>query len=664
VTVEQETEQQTVEQEARPATFDDLKLSPEILEAIEQMGWTAPTEVQVKAIPPAREGHDLQVQSRTGSGKTAAFAIPFAEGLVKAQPAVPQALILCPTRELALQVADECGRIVSKTALRVTAIYGGAAMGPQISALHEGTHIVAGTPGRVLDHIRRGNFKTDAIRVLVLDECDEMLSMGFLEEITSILDTLPPERQTMLFSATIPDEIQHMADRYLKDPVRLHLSEDFIGVREIQHIYYLISGGDRTADLLRVLHYEEPTLALIFCNTREDTAVVADYLRGQGFKAEGISSDLTQAERERVMRHMREGELRFLVATDIAARGIDLSDLSHVINYTFPDSADVYVHRTGRTGRAGKSGIAVSLVAPREIGSFYYLKLIHKIFPEERHLPSVEEIASRREGDRFTHLLKLMEGKRASEEMRGLARRVWSTVDGERVIAMALAHVLSEPGEIFADVKPAAPVPARSEARESSDGERRPRESRDSRDRPRGAREGRDRPRGGRDSREGQSRENDRDGRRSRRARLSGEEEAPRERKTTRTRRRDADEQQPAQPTAESASSEAGTFLTPDGDIERWEVLEGPAPAEERVAETSGNRLFINVGRRQGVRTSELAEFLQREAQLVSEQIAELRIRDTHSYFSVPPELTDLVVERLTGKSYNDRAIRVEKAKR
>jgi ATP-dependent RNA helicase DeaD len=341
-------------------TFAELGLSEGILKTLADIGFSHPTTVQAEAIPPALEGRDLLVQSRTGSGKTAAFGIPLGEILASSSLPKPQALVLAPTRELALQVEKECSRLLAHAPVESVAIYGGAAIGPQIKALEDGAQLVVGTPGRVLDHMRRGTLKTDDIRFFVLDEADEMLSMGFWEEITAIVESLPKKRQNMLFSATIPQEIEGIAEAHLADPIRLYLSEDFVGVREIDHVYYMVSGGNKTRDLLAVLEYEKPALALIFCNTREETARVANFLSDSGFASEGISSDLSQRDRERVMKRMRAGELKYLVATDIAARGIDINDVSHVVNYSFPDSPDVYVHRTGRTGRAGKSGIAVS----------------------------------------------------------------------------------------------------------------------------------------------------------------------------------------------------------------------------------------------------------------------------------------------------------------
>src|SRR5262249_20391826 len=274
---------------------------------------------------------DLMVQSRTGSGKTAAFGIPLAQ-LVPAGAVGLQALILAPTRELAIQVSQELQRICMYRNIQVVPIYGGAPMGKQIAALKAGAQIAVGTPGRVLDHIRRRTMLPATLRLLVLDECDEMLSMGFQEEIEAILKELPTQRQTLLLSATIPEEIERIGRRYMREPEKVILSADFVGVHEIDHYYYLVSGVGRARDLLSIFEVERPDSAIVFCNTRDDTGLVAEVLQKHGHDAEAISSDLTQPDRERVMGKMRSGQLKFLVATDIAARGIDISNLPFVVN--------------------------------------------------------------------------------------------------------------------------------------------------------------------------------------------------------------------------------------------------------------------------------------------------------------------------------------------
>jgi ATP-dependent RNA helicase DeaD len=430
--------------EADPQTFEEMQLRPEVMQAVTEMGFLDPMPVQKAVWRPLMAGRDVMVQSRTGSGKTAAFGIPMAQGLVQAQGGV-QALVLAPTRELALQVAKECGKIAQYVNLTVVPVYGGAPMGKQVDALKAGAQVVAGTPGRVLDHLRRGTLKLDGLKLLVLDECDEMLSMGFLEEITDIIKRCPQNRQTLLFSATIPEDIERIGSRYMQKPEKIALSADFVGVHEIDHIYYLVSGMGRTRDLVRVLETEKPESAIIFCNTREDTALVADFLRKHGYDAECISSDLTQKDRERVMGRMKEKNLKFLVATDIAARGIDISDLGHVINYTFPESAEVYVHRTGRTGRAGKSGVAISLVSPRELGNFYMLKLTYKIRPLERHLPSEAETRAARENARIEELKQKLGDAEPSLDWRLLAKRILSGSDAERLMALLVEDKLRAP---------------------------------------------------------------------------------------------------------------------------------------------------------------------------------------------------------------------------
>ncbi len=418
-----------------PETFEEMGLSPEVLKALLEMGFSAPLPVQRAVLGPMRDGRDIMVQSRTGSGKTAAFGIPLVERLSKTPSKQVEALILAPTRELALQSADECAKIAKHRPLVVVPVYGGAPMGKQIEQLKDGAQIVSGTPGRVLDHLRRGTLKLDGLKVLVLDEADEMLSMGFLEEITEIIKRCPTDRQTVLFSATIPEDIERIGSRYMRSPEKIQLSAGYIGVHTIQHAYYLVSGMSRTRDLQKVLEAERPDSAVIFCNTREDTGLVAEYLRKNGYDAEAISSDLTQKDRERVMSRMKAKDLKYLVATDIAARGIDISDLTHVINYTFPESAEVYVHRTGRTGRAGKSGTAISLISPRELGNFYMLKLTYRIRPDERILPSAEQVRTHKEGSQLDELRRLLAGRTVNEESLALARRVVSADGGLELVA-------------------------------------------------------------------------------------------------------------------------------------------------------------------------------------------------------------------------------------
>jgi ATP-dependent RNA helicase DeaD len=497
--------------------FADLGLRPEVLSALEAMGFQRAMDVQAATIPLVRQRKDLMVQSRTGSGKTAAFGIPFVNDVVDPSLKAVQAIVLLPTRELALQVASELARIAAHLPVTVAPVYGGAPMGRQVEQLRGGAQIVCGTPGRVLDHLRRGSLNLDQVRCAVLDECDEMLSMGFQEDIENILEQTPAARQTLLFSATVPEGIQRLSRRFLKSPEFLKLSADFVGVHEIRHVYYSIPAINREQELLRILNFEDPKTAIIFCNTREETGRVAEFLRKQGFNAEAISSDLGQSDREKVMAETRAGRVKFLVATDVAARGIDIEGLSHVFNYTFPESPEVYIHRTGRTGRAGKHGTAISLIGPTEVGSFYYLKLLYKIKPEERALPSEAEIRSHREGERVLQLRQLLATSgEPTSEWKSLARRLTTALDGESLVAALLARSFGsiEGMPSIPAPKPVAAASARpAGARPSGEREAEAGEARTARDdRPRAERGGprdRDRERGERDR--GRDRDRDRD---------------------------------------------------------------------------------------------------------------------------------------------------------
>jgi ATP-dependent RNA helicase DeaD len=374
-----------------PSGFERFGLSPEVLKAVAELGYVKPTPVQEQTIPQILAGRDVLVQSRTGTGKTAAFGIPIVERIDLGR-AVPQALVLCPTRELALQVANEVGALGKHRGVRVFPIYGGASMGAQIDALEAGLHVVVGTPGRLLDHLRSRHLHLGAVRFLVLDEADEMLSMGFYEEVSRILDQVPRERETQLFSATLTPAVEGLVYRHQKEPARIFLSSDSLLVEEVHHAYYVSPSMEKPRNLARILLHEEPRSALIFVNTRDEARLVTGHLKHEGFQVEMLSGELGQRDRERVMAAIKRAELRFMVATDVAARGIDISDLSHVINYAVPEDREMYVHRTGRTGRIGKSGTAITLVGLRELPRWGDIEEMKGLKMEERKLPSDEEI--------------------------------------------------------------------------------------------------------------------------------------------------------------------------------------------------------------------------------------------------------------------------------
>jgi ATP-dependent RNA helicase DeaD len=373
-------------------TFADFGLPEAFHQGLVDLGYTAPTIVQRAVYEPVREGRDVIVQSKTGSGKTTAFCLPVLSRLDPAEKRV-QAITLCPTRELAVQVATEASRLGRHTGLKVAAIYGGASIRGQMDALEAGVHFVVGTPGRVLDLIRRGVLKLGRVRFAVLDEADEMLSMGFWDEVTSILDQLSKDRQTLLFSATLPPAVERAASIYLKNPARVDLSTDSINVSTIRHIYHV--SDDRIArprNFLYVLELHAPRSAIVFCNRRDETELLARYLQRFGYRVEALNGDMTQGARESVLAKVKAGQLDLMVATDVAARGIDITDLGHVFNYDLPEFDEVYVHRVGRTGRIGKLGTAVSLVRGRYLPHLTSLKKTFGVPFEEVALPDEKEI--------------------------------------------------------------------------------------------------------------------------------------------------------------------------------------------------------------------------------------------------------------------------------
>ncbi|HUJ29295.1 MAG TPA: DEAD/DEAH box helicase [Myxococcales bacterium] len=420
--------------------FADLPLSDELRKGIADRGYTQPTPVQAAVLGPILAGRDVICRSKTGTGKTAAFGIPLLER-IPAGTRKASALVLCNTRELALQVSQEIEALGKHKDLRVVAIYGGAAMGAQSDALHEGAEVIVGTPGRVYDHIRRGNLKLGNTRIAVLDEADEMLSAGFYEEVTRILDHLPPDRQTLLFSATVPPDIEQLATKYLRNPETILLSGDVFTVEHIHNVlYHLVDQYPKPRNLLYLIEREDPEAAIVFCNLRTDTELVANVLNRNGLDAEMLNGDLPQKERERVMAKVKRGEVRFMVATDIAARGIDISDLSHVINYSLPEDPAVYLHRVGRTGRIGKKGTAISLVSGAELNTLGVLEKKYGIQFEERKLPTPDEAKGLWTGKHVRELYDAMQSGSAFEAFLPLSQELMERDDGKVLFAYALKY--------------------------------------------------------------------------------------------------------------------------------------------------------------------------------------------------------------------------------
>ncbi len=350
--------------------FSDFNLGWELEKALEKMGYITPTPIQAMSIPFGLDGRDVIGQARTGTGKTAAFAIPIIAGITNRRPTNPRALILAPTRELATQIKEEMRRIGEYKKIRIVDVVGGRAMDRQIRDLRKGTHVVVGTPGRVLDLLTRGLLNLDFVDTAVLDEADEMLNMGFLEDVEKILRYLPEDRRTFLFSATMADKVMSIAFNHMVNPKILRVKEDPEKLDNIKESFHLVRPADRLPVLMDVLDKESSGQTLIFCRTKREVDMVTRRLSEYGYPAEGIHGDFSQARRDRVMKKFKEAKISVLVATDVAARGIHVDDISTVVNYRLPEDPTTYVHRIGRTGRVGKKGVAITLYT---IDQKYYL---------------------------------------------------------------------------------------------------------------------------------------------------------------------------------------------------------------------------------------------------------------------------------------------------
>jgi len=376
--------------------FNDLGLNENILSAITKLGFEKPTPIQEKVIPEILQTeHDIIALAQTGTGKTAAFGLPLIEK-INLQSKETQLLVLCPTRELCMQITKDLETFSLNTKnLYITAVYGGTNIVNQITDLKRGSQIVVGTPGRVLDLIKRKSLKIEKIKWLVLDEADEMLNMGFKDELDGILGTTPAEKRNFLFSATMPNEIREIATNYMHTPVEISVGTKNSAADNVQHEYYIVKIKDRYSALKRIVDMHPNIYGIIFCRTRMETKEVADNLMVDGYNSDALHGDLSQAQRDHVMSRFRSGQLQMLVATDVAARGIDVNDLTHIINYNLPDDPEVYIHRSGRTGRAGKSGISISILHTREVSRVRTLEKVTKKKFERKLIPIGREICER-----------------------------------------------------------------------------------------------------------------------------------------------------------------------------------------------------------------------------------------------------------------------------
>ena len=433
----------TIEPADAPAEISMEELSPELRAACERAGWKSLTPVQAKSIPYLLAGREMLVQSRTGSGKTAAYVLPIMQK-INMQQNFAQALVLVPTRELALQVSMEAQMLTQGTNLRTAVVYGGVGYNAQLEAFRGGAQLVVGTPGRILDHLLKNTLSLDHLKILIFDEADRMLSMGFYPDMVKIRKYIPTrEISSSMFSATFPPQVIRLADQFLRQPQLLSLSGNQVHIAEIEHLYYVVPGMRKERSLVRIIEIENPASAIIFCNTKDTVHYLSVVLKRFGYDADELSSDLAQSAREKVMARVKRGALRFLVATDVAARGIDIPDLSHVIQYEPPEDPEAYIHRAGRTGRMGSSGVAISLVAEMEKFKLQSIARFYNINMEERQLASDEEL-EKVVAERITALLESRLHARDTlqvERMQRflpLARNLAQSDDESALIAMLL----------------------------------------------------------------------------------------------------------------------------------------------------------------------------------------------------------------------------------
>ena len=449
-------------------TTDDLptitvdQLPPHIAEAAQRAGWTKLMPVQVRAIPFLLDGQDVMIQARTGSGKTGAFLLPMLERLDPSK-ATTQALILVPTRELAHQVWHEAEVLCGSSGMRTVAVYGGVGYGPQIDALKQGAHIVVGTPGRILDHLLKRTLVLDRLEILIFDEADRMLSMGFYPDMREIQSYLPDRRiNACMFSATFPPQVMRTAHQFMHEPEFVSLSSGHVHVAETEHIFYVVPDMGRERNLIRIIEVENPDSAIIFCNTKVNVHFVTVVLQRFGYDADELSADLSQADRERVLERVRQGTLRFLVATDVAARGLDIPELSHVIQYEPPEDTEGYIHRSGRTGRAGAAGVAITLVSRADKSVLDRIVKFYKLPIVERPLPAEEEVEAV-VAERLTALLEARlrdRDKLQAERSKRFARLARSLMESDEelaIITMLLDDTYQQ--ALHAPLTPPEPAP-------------------------------------------------------------------------------------------------------------------------------------------------------------------------------------------------------------
>lgn len=439
--------------------FNELNLAPELLQSIERMGFEEMTPIQEQTIPFALEGKDVIGQAQTGTGKTAAFGLPMIQKIDTRNRRI-QGLVIAPTRELAIQTQEELFRLGRDKNVKVQVVYGGADIRRQITSLKQNPHIVVGTPGRLLDHIKRKTLKLQDVETLVLDESDEMLNMGFIDDIESIISETPDARQTLLFSATMPDSIKRIGLRFMKNPETVKIKTKTLSAPSIQQYYTKARDVEKFDVMTRLMDIQNPEATIIFGRTKRRVDEVAKGLEMRGYNAEGIHGDLSQSKRMSVLRDFKKGQIDILVATDVAARGLDISNITHVFNYDIPQDPESYVHRIGRTGRAGREGVSITFVQPSEMGHMKTIEAITKQQMTPLRPPTDDEALESQMKTAMSEVEKLLEAKDL-DKFNKAADRLVSTYSAEDLAAALIKSVVKDSAEVPVKITPQRPLPSR-----------------------------------------------------------------------------------------------------------------------------------------------------------------------------------------------------------
>jgi ATP-dependent RNA helicase DeaD len=607
--------------------FSELGLSPESLKAVDKLGFEQASPIQAATIPLLLQGVDVVGQSQTGSGKTAAFGLPAIEK-VDVTKRQTQVLVLCPTRELAVQVSEQVHQLAFfKRGLHALPIYGGQSYDRQFMGLRQGAHIVIGTPGRVMDHMRRGTLRLDAVQLVVLDEVDVMLNMGFREDIEFILQASPATRQTVFFSATIPRPIQQLIEKFAKDPQNVRIEQKAMTVPTVEQIYYEVDRRYKVELLTRLIDIHDFKLGIIFCNTKRMVDDLVDHLNAQGYSADRLHGDMSQAMRDRVMNKFRKSDLEFLVATDVAARGIDVDDVQVVFNFDLPYDGEDYVHRIGRTGRQGRSGVAISFASGRELFQIRVIERYTNTRVQRGRPPTLEEVEDAREQ---VFLDKVREAIKAGEhkEQEHLVERLLEEGFTSTEIASTLMSLLQGVGST-------ASRPARTEPEEQ-----RPRAGEQPREYRQKSREPRERPE------------------RVRRPQPSAGEMPPQAPAVPKTEKPVL---APA-PSAPLGTSPAETIVKPKPQKPRPGPSEQRPPRKTPPTPKGQTRLYINAGSEMGLQSADVLSAILGHTGLPRTSVGLIDLRERHAFVDVASDHANAIISKLNRGQIKDRKVKVKVA--